>query len=107
MNPSQREIGNIEFDYNRQRFISSSLSNLQNQNTNPFISGPVQDHILITVPSTNTGQNTLPLTLPTQTVTYTKVNTTNTSPQEPNVGNLFEDADGNPDYKAMMIHYRA
>ena len=105
MNPSQKEIGNIEYDYNRQRFISSSLSNLQNQNTNPLIAGPVQNHNLMTLPSTNTGQNTLPLTLPTQTIIQTNVNTTNTHPQRPNLDNSYEDEDGNTDWKALLIHY--
>ena len=80
VNPSQGEIGNIVYDFNRQRYISSSLSNIQTQNTNPFIAGPVQNYNLITTPSTSTGQNTLPSTLPTQTITQTNVNTTNTYP---------------------------
>ena len=107
VNPLQEEIGNIVYDFHKQRYISTSLSNIQAQNTNPFLTEPVQKHNLITTPSTSVGQTTLPLTLPTQTVTHTNVNPTNTTPQEPNVGNLFEDADGNPDYKALLIHFKA
>ena len=40
-NPSQKDIGSMEYDYNKQYFISSSLNSLQNQNKNPFITGPV------------------------------------------------------------------
>ena len=58
----------------------------------------------MTVPSTNAGQNTLPLTLPTQTIIQTNSNTTNTHPQRPNLENLYEDEDGNNDYKALFIH---
>ena len=58
VNPSQEEIGNIVYEYNRQRYISSSLSNIQTQNTNPVLAEPVQNYYLITTPSTSTGQNT-------------------------------------------------
>ena len=83
VNPSQEEaIGNIVHDFNRQRFVSSSLGNIPTRNTNPFLADPVQTHNLITTPTTGTGQNTLPLTLPTQTVTQTNSDSTSTSSQE-------------------------
>ena len=93
----------MEYDYNRHYFISSSLSNLQNQNTNPFITGPVQNYSFLTTPSNNTGQNTLPSTLPTPTITQTNVTTTNPHTQLPNLENLYEDEGGNRDYKALFI----
>ena len=61
----------------------------------------MQAHSSIAIPVTR--QNTLPYTLPTQTVTQTNVTTTNPHPQLPNLEKLYEDKDGNPDYKAMYI----
>ena len=52
----------------------------------------------------NTRQNTLPSTLSTPTITQTHVSATNLPPQKPNLGNLYEDEDGNHDYKALFIH---
>ena len=104
MNPLQGDISNMEYDYNRQHFISPSLSNLQNSSTNPLIAGTIQNHNLMDVPSNNVGQNTLPSTLPTQTISQTSNNTTNTHPQRPNLSNLFEDEAGNTDWKALFIH---
>ena len=100
----QHSIGNMEYEYNSNNFISSSLSNIPNRNTNPFLSGSTQAHSSMATPSTNIRQNTLPSTLPTQTITQTNVTTTNPHPQLPNLENLYEDKDGNLDYKAMYIH---
>ena len=58
----------------------------------------------MTTSSNNTGQNTLPSTLPTPTITQTNVTTTNPHTQRPNLENLYEDEDGNNDYKALFIH---
>ena len=65
-----------------QRFVSSSLGHIQPQNTNPFLAEPVQNFNLITISTIGTGQNTLPLTLPTQTVTQTNSDSTSTSSQD-------------------------
>ena len=99
---SQQRIGNMKYEYNSSNFISSSLNNTSNRNTNPFLSGSTQAHSSIAIPVTR--QNTLPSTLPTQTITQTNVTTTNPHPQLPNLENLYEDKDGNLDYKAMYIH---
>ena len=39
-----KDIGSMEYDYNKQYFISSSLDSLQDQNTNPSITRPVQNY---------------------------------------------------------------
>merc|ERR1712240_512543 len=97
----QQKIGNMEYEYNSNSFISSSLSNPSNRSTNPFLNGSMQAHSSIAIPVTI--QNTLPHTLPTQTVTQTNVTTTNPHPQLPNLEKLYEDRDGNPNYYAMYI----
>ena len=38
---SHKGIGSMEYDYNKQYFISSNLNSLQDQNTNPSMTGPV------------------------------------------------------------------
>ena len=75
VNHSQEKIGDIVYDWHKQRYISSSLTNTLAQNANPLNTEPVQGHNLITTPSTSVGQTTLPLTLPTQTVTHTSIKT--------------------------------
>merc|ERR1712240_804570 len=97
----QQRIGNMEYEYNSNNFISSSLSNPSNRTTNPFLNGSMQAHSSIAIPVTR--QNILPYTLPTQTVTQTNGTTTNSHPQLPNLEKLYEDKDGNPDYRAMYI----
>ena len=94
----------MEYNYNSQNFISSSLSNIPNRNKNPFLTGPTQTYNSWATPSTNIGQNPLPTTLPTPTITQTNVTTTNPHTQLPNLENLYEDEGGNRDYKAMFIH---
>merc|ERR1712112_448469 len=67
----QQRIGNMEYEYNSNSFISSSLSTPSNRSTNPFVNGSMQAHSSIAIPVTR--QNILPYTLPTQTVTQTIV----------------------------------
>ena len=101
----QQSIGNMEYEYNSNNFISSSLSNIPNRNTNPFLSGSTQAYNFMATPSTNIRQNTLPSTLPTPTVIQTNVTTTNPYSQLPNLEDLYEDEGGNRDYKALFFVY--
>ena len=104
VNSSQREIGSMEYDYNRKYFISSSLNSFQDQNTNPSITRPVQNYNSLATSFDNTRQNTLPSTLLTPTITQTYISATHLPPQKLNLENLFEDEDGHHDWKAMFIH---
>ena len=91
-NSPLQNIGNMEYEYNSNNFIPSSLSNIPHRNANPFTG------------STNIRQNTLPSTLPTSTLTQTNNTTTNSNPQLPSLEELYEDEGGNRDYKALFIH---
>ena len=104
---SHKGIGSMEYDYNKQFFISSSLNNLQDQNTNPSITRPVLDHNNLATSSGNTRQNTLPSTQSTPTITQTYISAPHLPPQRLNLDNLFKDEDGHYDYKAMYIHVLA
>ena len=102
-NSPLQNIGNMEYEYNSNNFISSSLSNIPHRNANP-LSGSTQAYNFTTTPSTNIRQNTLPSTLPTPTLTQTNVTTTNSNSQLPSLEDLYEDEGGNRDYKALFIH---
>ena len=71
-NSPLQNIGNMEYEYNSNNFISSSLSNIPHRNANP-LSGSTQAYNFTATPSTNIRQNTLPSTLPTPTLTQTNV----------------------------------
>ena len=59
----------------------------------------------VLVQSTEPGQDTLLSTLPTQ--IKDQSNLSYISPKDPSLGNIFEDDQGKPDYRALTIHFQA